>query len=112
MRDHDQAGKAYTLLSVLSRAEGNLAEAERCARRATVSYRQSRNVAGQIAAHDALGEALQARGRPAEAAEAWATALTIAEDVASPLAPMLRQRLNQTDSIEQDARTTPLGSPS
>jgi tetratricopeptide (TPR) repeat protein/DNA-binding SARP family transcriptional activator len=111
LRDPDQAAKTYSVLAAVHQAQGNLPEAERCARRATASYRQSRNPAGELAAHDALGQTLQAKGQPAEAAEAWAAALTIAEDLGDPLAPLLRRRLVRTPVIEFDAPTTPLGSP-
>lgn len=107
LHDHEQAGRTHTLLSAIHGLRGALAEAERCARRATVSYRQARNAAGELAAYDALGHALQARGREVEAVEAWATALTIADDHGDPLASVLRHRL---DHVNLDISTTPLGS--
>jgi DNA-binding SARP family transcriptional activator/tetratricopeptide (TPR) repeat protein len=81
LHDHEQAGKTYNILADIHRAEGDLAEAERCARRAAASCRQARNAAGELAAYDCLGHVLQARGLGTEATEAWAKALVIAEGI-------------------------------
>lgn len=109
LHDHDQAGKTYWLLSNIHLVEGHQAEAERCARRATVSYRQARNATGELAAYDALGRSLQKRGSLTDATEAWAKALSIAEDIGDRLAPVLRDRLDRAGAITHDAPTTPLG---
>jgi DNA-binding SARP family transcriptional activator/tetratricopeptide (TPR) repeat protein len=112
LHDHNQAGKTYNVLSVVHRIQGNLAEAERCARRATVSCRQARNAADELIAYEALGQALHARGWATEAAGAWSKALAIAVDIGDPLAAVLSNRLGVRRAIDDAGVTTPLESPS
>jgi DNA-binding SARP family transcriptional activator/tetratricopeptide (TPR) repeat protein len=111
LHDHFQTGKTYLVLSAIRRDQGNLTEAERCARRAVVSCRQSRYVAGELDAYDMLGHLLRAMGRTGDALDAWSKALSIAKDIGDARVSKLHHRLVATGHAEVDETTTRLDKP-
>lgn len=111
LRDAAQAGKTYNVLCAIHRAEGDKAEAERCAYRAITYCRSARDFRGQAVAHDALGQLLHARAHLDEASEAWSKALAILEDLGDPLASSVRARLAELAELPPPipaTRTVPL----
>lgn len=91
-------GMVLSNLGVMYHRWRQLERAETCLRQAATIRRETGNRHGEASSLHRLGDVLADAGRPDEARESWTTALAIFDELASPEADEVRQRLGLTAS--------------
>jgi tetratricopeptide (TPR) repeat protein len=99
LQDLAQVAKTYNLFAIIHRDEGDLPEAERCARQGLVVARAAHTPREEGAAYQTLGYILHERAQSEDAVDAWVRALTILDDMDDPLAGSIRAQLNEVTPI-------------
>jgi tetratricopeptide (TPR) repeat protein len=111
LRDLAQVSSTYNQLAVIHRDDGDLLEAERCARLGLDYGHAARSPRDEAALYRMLGHILHEQARHEEAAEAWSRSLAIFEDLTDPLADSVRAQLSELVDVPPripGTRTEPL----